>query len=32
MGAEVLATPSIADGRIYIRTREKLFCVAADGK
>jgi len=32
MEAEVLATPSIADGRLYIRTREKLFCLAADAK
>lgn len=32
MGAEVLATPSIADGRLFIRTREKLFCIAAPDK
>lgn len=28
LGAEVLATPSIADGRLFIRTREKLYCIA----
>jgi outer membrane protein assembly factor BamB len=27
MGASILATPAIADGRIFIRTREKLICV-----
>lgn len=27
MGGEIQATPGIADGRIYIRTRQKLFCV-----
>ena len=27
MGAEILATPAIADGRLYIRTREKLYCI-----
>ena len=27
MGGEIIATPAIADGRLYIRTREKLFCV-----
>lgn len=28
MGDEVIATPSIANGRIYIRTRQKLYCIA----
>ncbi|MCY2967213.1 MAG: PQQ-binding-like beta-propeller repeat protein, partial [Planctomycetota bacterium] len=28
MGEPCVATPAIADGRIYIRTREKIFCVA----
>lgn len=27
MGAPVLATPAIADGRLFIRTRARLFCV-----
>lgn len=27
MGAPVLATPAISDGRIYVRTRERLICV-----
>jgi outer membrane protein assembly factor BamB len=27
MGEQCLATPAIADGRIYIRTREKLYCI-----
>ena len=31
MGESCLATPAIADGRIYIRTRNKLFCVAKPG-
>lgn len=32
LGAEILATPSIADGRLFFRTREKIYCVAAPGK
>jgi outer membrane protein assembly factor BamB len=28
MGEEILATPSIADGRIYFRTRESLVCIS----
>jgi outer membrane protein assembly factor BamB len=28
MGQEILGTPAIADGKIYLRTREKLYCVA----
>src|SRR5258708_3650120 len=31
MGTSCVATPAIADGAIYIRTREKLFCVAEEG-
>jgi hypothetical protein len=27
MGGEIIATPALADGRIYVRTREKLYCV-----
>jgi outer membrane protein assembly factor BamB len=30
MGGECLATPAIADGRLFIRTREKLFCVGKE--
>ena len=28
MNGEILATPAIADGRLYIRTKERLFCVS----
>lgn len=28
MGEEIVATPAIADGRLFIRTRQTLFCVA----
>ena len=28
MGEPCVATPAIADGRLYIRTREKVFCVS----
>ena len=27
MGGSILATPAIANGRLFIRTRAKLFCV-----
>ena len=27
MNGEIVATPAIADGRLYIRTKERLFCV-----
>lgn len=27
MGEPCVATPALADGRIYIRTREKIFCI-----
>ncbi|MFO1483682.1 MAG: PQQ-binding-like beta-propeller repeat protein [Verrucomicrobiaceae bacterium] len=29
IGEEIIATPSIADGRLFVRTRESLVCVAA---
>lgn len=29
MGEDCVATPAIADGRLFIRTRTKLFCIAA---
>lgn len=32
IGEEIIATPAIADGRLFIRTRENLFCVAAGAK
>jgi len=32
MGGEVLATPAIADGRLFIRTREKLYCISNEAK
>lgn len=32
LGEPCLATPAIADGRIYFRTREKLFCFAKEAK
>lgn len=32
LGEEILATPSIADGRLYIRTRESVFCVSNEAK
>jgi outer membrane protein assembly factor BamB len=28
MGESIIGTPAIADGRVYIRTRNKLYCVA----
>ncbi|MFN0054251.1 MAG: PQQ-binding-like beta-propeller repeat protein [Planctomycetales bacterium] len=31
LGEPSLSTPAIADGRIFIRTREKLFCFAEEG-
>lgn len=27
LGNEIIATPAIADGRLYVRTRDKLFCI-----
>ncbi|MGV3724941.1 MAG: PQQ-binding-like beta-propeller repeat protein [Actinomycetota bacterium] len=32
MGAEILATPAIADGRLFIRTRDRLYCLSAQAK
>jgi outer membrane protein assembly factor BamB len=32
MGGEILATPAIADGRLFIRTREKLYCISSGAK
>jgi outer membrane protein assembly factor BamB len=32
MGEPCIASPAIADGRIFIRSREKLFCVSGEGK
>ncbi len=31
MGEEIIATPAIADGRLFVRTRESLLCVSARG-
>lgn len=28
IGEEIIATPSIADGRLYVRTRENLLCIS----
>lgn len=28
IGEEIIATPSVADGRLYIRTRESVFCIS----
>jgi outer membrane protein assembly factor BamB len=30
LGESILATPAIADGRLIIRTRTKLLCIAAE--
>ena len=32
VGEEIFASPSIADGRIYIRTRESVFCFSNEAK
>jgi outer membrane protein assembly factor BamB len=32
LGESCLASPAIADGRIYIRTREKLYCLSNEAK
>lgn len=32
IGESCLATPAIADGRLYIRGRNSLFCFSAEGK
>ncbi|HJT79392.1 MAG TPA: PQQ-binding-like beta-propeller repeat protein [Gemmataceae bacterium] len=31
MGGEIIATPAIADGRLFIRTRDKLYCIGQKG-
>lgn len=31
LGDSIIATPAISDGRIYVRTQKKLFCIA-EGK
>lgn len=28
IGGSVIATPAIADGALYIRTRDRLLCIA----
>ena len=28
IGEEIIATPAIADGRLFVRTRESLVCVS----
>ena len=30
LGESIIATPAIADGRLFIRTRTQLLCIAAD--
>ena len=32
MGESIIGTPAIADGRLFLRTRTKLFCVEEPGK
>lgn len=32
LGEEILATPSIADGRIFIRTRQNLLCISNEAR
>ena len=32
MGEEILATPAIAGGRIFIRTRENVFCISGEAR
>lgn len=32
LGEEIIATPAIADGRLFVRTRESLLCVSAAAK
>jgi outer membrane protein assembly factor BamB len=32
MGEKCLASPAIADGKLYIRTEKSLFCIAGKGK
>lgn len=32
MGEAIIGTPAIADGRLYVRTRTKLYCVGEPGQ
>ena len=32
MGDTCIATPAIADGRLYVRTKESLYCIGKDTK
>ena len=32
LGDELVATPALADGRIYFRTKQSLVCVNGKGK
>ncbi|MCB1087402.1 MAG: PQQ-binding-like beta-propeller repeat protein, partial [Verrucomicrobiae bacterium] len=32
MGEEILATPSVADGKLFIRTRESVYCISNEAK
>ena len=32
MDEEILATPAIADGRIFVRTRESIVCISNEAK
>ncbi len=32
LGEKTIASPAIADGRIYLRTEKHLFCIAGMGK
>lgn len=32
LGEEVNATPALADGRVYVRTRDSLYCFTAGGR
>ena len=32
LGEEIFATPSVADGRLFIRTRESVFCISNEAK
>jgi outer membrane protein assembly factor BamB len=32
LGEEIIATPAIADGRVYVRTRESLLCISNEAK
>jgi outer membrane protein assembly factor BamB len=31
LGEEVTATPALVDGRVYVRTRDSLYCFTAEG-